>query len=206
MKSFTIAALFICSAAVATAQQQDLNKYLATAKTSYSANKLEDAHFALQQAMVEVDILTGKKVLQMIPVALDTMHANTKNDNVYANTGFIGATIHREWGGMDGQQGSQSAQLDIINNSPLIGTLNTFLNAPIIGGMMNSEKSKSIKIQGYKARLNNNGENTSGPSEYELQIPLNTALVTFKVNGATQDQVMKYANSLPLQQIAKLIQ
>src|SRR4051794_7425083 len=206
MKSFIIAVLFICSAAVATAQQQDLNKYLATAKTSYSSNKLEDAHFALQQAMVEVDILTGKKVLQMLPTTLDTMQANMKSDNVYANSGFIGATIHREWGGMNGQQGSQSAQLDIINNSPLISTLNTFLNAPIIGGMMNSEKSKSIKVQGYKARLTNDGENTSGPSEYELQIPLSTALVTFKVNNATQDQVIKYANSLPLQQITKLIQ
>src|SRR3954451_4270566 len=203
MKSLITAILFICSAAFATAQQQDLNKYLATAKTSYSSNKLEDAHFALQQAMVEVDILTGKKVLTMLPSALDTMHANIKNDNVYANSGFIGATIHREWGGMNEQQSSQSAQLDIINNSPLIGTLTAFLNTPIIGGMMNSEKSRSIKIQGYKARLNNNGESTTGPSEYELEIPLSTALVTFKVNNATQDEVMKYANSLPLQQIAK---
>lgn len=206
MKSFIIAVILVSSAAVATAQQQDLSKYLATAKSSYSANKLEDAHFALQQAIAEVDILTGKKVLQMLPATLDTMHANTKSDNVYANSGFIGATIHRQWGSMDGQQGSQSAELDIINNSPLIGTLTAFLNTPIIGGMMNSEKSKAVKIQGYKGRLNNDGESTTGPSEYSLQIPLNTALVTFKVTGATQDQVMKYANSLPLQQIAKLIQ
>ena len=206
MKPLIIAILFICSAAVATAQQQDLNKYLATAKTSYSSNKLEDAHFALQQAMVEVDILTGKKVLLMLPATLDSMSANMKSDNVYANSGFIGATIHREWGVPNGQQGSQSAQLDIINNSPLISTLSAFLNAPLIGGMMNSEKSKSIKVQGYKARLTNDGENTSGPSVYELQIPLSTALVTFKVNNATQDQVIKYANSLPLQQITKLIQ
>src|SRR3954469_16161621 len=157
MKSFIIAALLICNAAVATAQQQDLSKYLATAKTSYSSNKLEDAHFALQQAMVEVDILTGKKVIQMLPTALDTLHANTKSDNVYANSGFIGATIHREWGGMNGQQGSQSAELDIISNSPMISTLNAFLNAPLIGGMMNSDKSKSIKVQGYKARITNDG-------------------------------------------------
>ena len=154
MKSFIIAVLFICSAAVATANNKTLINTWLPPKLLIAANKLEDAHFALQQAMVEVDILTGKKVLQMLPSSLDTMHANMKSDNVYANSGFIGATIHREWGGMNGQQGAQSAQLDIINNSPLIGTLNAFLNAPIIGGMMNSEKSKSIKIQGYKARLN----------------------------------------------------
>ena len=199
MKSLMIAALLIGNAFIAVAQQ-DLGKYLATAKSSYNANKLEDAHFALQQAIAELDILTGKKVLEMLPPALDSMKANTKEDKVYANVGFLGATIHRAWGS------AQGAELDIINNSPLITTLNTFLNTPFIGGMMNSEKSKSVKVQGYKARLNNNGENTSGPSEYELQIPLSTALVTFKVNGATQDQVLKYANSLPLQEIAKLIQ
>ncbi len=201
MKSFIIVMLLAGSTLFATAQQ-DLSKYLATAKASYSANKLEDAHFALQQAIVEVDILTGKKVLELLPATLDTMKANTKEDNVYANTGFIGATMHRTWG----EGGTQSAELDIINNSPLMATLNTFLNMPLIGGMMNSEKSKSVKIQGYKARLNNNGENTSGPSDYELQVPLNTALVTFRVKGASQDQVLKYANALPLQQIAKLIQ
>src|SRR3954453_4661997 len=108
MKSFIIAILFICSAAIATAQQQDLNKYLATAKSSYSSNKLEDAHFALQQAMVEVDILTGKKVIQMLPTALDAMHANTKSDNVCAHSGFIGAAILREGGPLTRQLGSQS--------------------------------------------------------------------------------------------------
>jgi hypothetical protein len=201
MKSFIIAVIFVCSAAAASAQQ-DLSKYLATARSSYNANNLEDAHFALQQAIAEVDILTGKKVLQILPSTIDSMSADTKQDNVYANSGFIGATIHREWA----HGATKNAQLDIINNSPLIGTLTAFLNTPIIGGMMNSEKSRSVKIQGYKARLNNNGESTTGPSEYDLEIPLNTALVTFKVIGATQDEVIKYANSLPLQQITKLIQ
>jgi hypothetical protein len=198
--------LFLVSSAVIATAQENLSKYLSTAKSSYSANKLEDAHFALQQAMVEVDILTGKKVLELLPPALETMKANTKNDNVYANSGFLGATIHRGWGDTEGQAGAQSAELDIINNSPLISTLSSFLNAPLIGGMMNSEKSKTVKIQGYKGRLNNDGESTSGPSEFSLQIPLNTALVTLKVTGATEAQVMKYANALPLQQIAKLIQ
>src|SRR5690349_16413595 len=111
MKTFIIAILFMCSAMFATAQQ-DLGKYLASAKSSYSANKLEDAHFALQQAIVEVDILIGKEVLKLLPSNLDTMAANTKDDNVYANAGFIGATIHRAWGQ---QGGAQTAEIDIIN-------------------------------------------------------------------------------------------
>src|SRR5690349_25076574 len=108
MKTFIIAVLILCSALFASAQQ-DLGKYLATAKFSYSSNKLEDAHFALQQAIVEVDILIGKEVLKLLPSALDAMAANTKDDNVYANAGFIGATIHRGWGQ---QGGTQTAEID----------------------------------------------------------------------------------------------
>lgn len=199
MKQILLIVLCFCSVAAATSQ--DLGKHLATAKTAYSANKLEEAHFALKQAIAEVDILTGKKVLQLLPASLEGMPANSKDDNVYANAGFIGATIHRSWG-----QGEQTASLDIINNSPLISTLNTFLNAPLIGGLMNSDKMKTIKVQGYKARLSNDGESTSGPSQYSLQIPLHTALLTFNAHGATEAQMLKYANTLPLQDIAKLIQ
>lgn len=205
MKACMLLIAGMCLAAATTAQQ-DLSKHLATAKASYNDNKLEAAHFALQQAMVEVDILTGKKVIALLPETLDTMKANKQDDNVYANSGFIGATIHRSWGRKEQSEGSQSANLDIINNSPLINTLTAFLNTPLLGNLMNSEKSKAIKVQGYKGRLNNDGESTSGPSNYSLQIPLNTALVTFTVQGATEAQVLKYAGMLPLQDIAKLIQ
>ncbi len=183
------------------AEAQDFNKEIATARTSYTANKLEDAHFALQQALSEIDIITGKQVLKLLPSQLGTMNANTKDDNVFSNVGFVGATIHRTWG-----QGTQTANLDIIDNSPLITTLNAFLNMPF-GGMMNSSTSKMEKVQGYKGRLNTDGAGSvAGTSNYTLQIPLNTALITFTINNTTDTQVLAFANSLPLAQIAKLIQ
>jgi len=39
-----------------------------------------------------------------------------------------------------------------------------------------------------------------------LQIPLGSALITFKVNDCTDAQIQNMANNIPLQQIAKLIQ
>ncbi|MGL6266475.1 MAG: hypothetical protein ACRC2O_01065, partial [Chitinophagaceae bacterium] len=47
--------------------QQDFEKRLAEAKTAYAANKLDDARFAMQQMMQELDILTGKEVLKLLP-------------------------------------------------------------------------------------------------------------------------------------------
>src|SRR5438552_13668424 len=102
------------------ALSQNFTTDIATAKTAYSAGKLEDAHFALQQAMQEIDIIIGKEVLGLLPAKMDTLTANTKNDNVTSNVGFMGSTIHRSYGQND------EVDLSIIGNSPLITTLNAF--------------------------------------------------------------------------------
>jgi hypothetical protein len=199
MKKFIILSIFLYIAS--TTHAQTYSSYLATAQTAYTSGKLDDAQFALQQAIAEIDILTGKKVLTILPAQMGTMTVNTKDDNVFANVGFVGATIHRTWG-----QGTATADLEIIDNSPMISTLNTFLNMPF-GGMMNSSTSKMEKVQGYKGRLNTDGAGTvAGTSNYTLQIPLNTALITFSVKNTTDAQILSLANSLPLAQIAKLIQ
>ncbi len=79
---------------------QNFTTDIATAKTSYSSGKLErDAHFALQQAMQEIDIIIGKQVISLLPAKMDNFAANTKDDNVMSNVaGFMGSTIHRSWG------------------------------------------------------------------------------------------------------------
>ena len=43
-------------------------------------------------------------------------------------------------------------------------------------------------------------------NSYELQIPLGSALITFKVDDCTDTQILNFADTIPLQQIAKLIQ
>lgn len=199
MKKLFISVCFLALATISFAQE-DFKTYMATAKTSYATGKLEDAHFALQQAMQELDIIIGKEVLKLLPAKLDSLSMNPKDDHVTANAGFVGATIHRSYGAQN------NAQVEIINNSPLIGTLNTFLNSALLGGMMRDENTKVVKVQGYKARLEKQGDNENGKPNYNLQIPFNSALMTVTVNGASESEVLAMANTMPLQNIAKLIQ
>ena len=180
---------------------QDFAKAMTTAKSAYNAGKLEETHFALQQAMQEVDLIIGKEVLKLLPPKMDTLANNSKDDNVSSNIGFVGATIHRSYG-----KGDRKADLTIISNSPLVAMMNTFLNTPMLGGLMNDGKTKTIKVQGYKARLEKQEGSVEGKTDYELQIPLGSALITFKVNDCTDSQIENMANNIPLQQIAKLIQ
>jgi len=180
---------------------QDFAKDMTTAKTSYDAGKLEETHFALQQAMQEIDLIVGKEVLKLLPPKMDSLTINTKYDNVSANAGFIGTTIHRLYG-----QYTKKADLTIIGNSPMVSMLNTVLNTPMLGGMAGDANTKTVKVHGYKARLEKKPGSADDKNDYELQVPLGSALITFAVDDCTDTEIMAMANTIPLPQIAKLIQ
>ena len=184
-----------------TAFAQDFAKAIATAKTAYSAGKLEDAHFALQQAMQEVDLTIGKEVLALLPPKVDDMDISAKDDNVSSNVGYAGATIRRLY-----QKNGRRSEIEIISNSPLVAMMNTTLNNPMLGGLMNDSNTKTVKVQGYKGKLEKQSGSTSDKNSYELQIPLGSALITFKVADCTDSQIMDFANTIPLLKIAKLIE
>ena len=191
---------FLFMAIAANGFSQNFSTDIFTAKTAYASGKLDDAHFALLQAMQEIDLIIGKKVIAMLPQKMDTYTVNTKDDNVTSNAGFIGTTIHRSYGQND------AVDLSIIGNSPLVGTLNTLLNTPLIGGMMSRNgDNKIIKVQGYKGQLQKT-ENSDGKTDYTIQIPLGSSLVTFTAKNTTDSQITTWANSIPLADIAKLIQ
>lgn len=71
--------------------------------------------------------------------------------------------------------------------------------------MSKSGGNKMIKIQGYKGQLTRD-ESTTGQTNYTAQIPVGSSLITFTAKNATEEQITAWLNTLPIQQIAKLIQ
>ena len=197
MKKYSIFILILFCAISSNAQ--DFAKQIADAKTSYTSGNLADAHFSLEQAIQEIDMIVGKEVLKLLPEKMNDIAAVTSDDQVSANVGFVGATVHRGYG-------TTGSQIEIISNSPLIGSLNAFLNMPLMGGLMRNSTTKIIKIQGYKSRLEKQGDNTNGKPNYQLQIPFKSALITLTANGMEEGQVTTFANSIPLDKIQALIQ
>ena len=191
---FIIAIFTACSQLYA----QEFAKQLTEAKTAYAGGKLDDARFAMQQMLQEIDIITGKEVLKMLPQKMGDKAVNTKEDNVSGSSGFFGVVIHREYGTVD----STNVEVEIVSNSPMIASINALLSLPFVG---NSGDQKVIKINGYKALV----QKTTGSydrTDYELQLPLNSSLITLKAPGASQDDVIKMANTLPIADIAKMLQ
>jgi len=195
MKKLTILTLIFLSAF--TVKAQEFNKQLAEARTAYAAGKLDDSRFAMQQMLQDLDMITGKEILKILPAKMQDQNVNTANDNVTGASGFVGVVIHRDYGTPD-----KNITLEVISNSPLIAGINTILSLPLIG---NTGDNKVIRINGYKALV----QKTSGDNnrtDYEIQLPMNTTMITLKAPGYTQDQVIAMANTLPVAQIAKLVQ
>ena len=180
-------------------RSQDFTKDLSAAKASYASGKLADAHFSLEQAIQELDMIVGKEILEILPKDCNGIPAVENMDQVAANVGFVGATVHRQYG----QNGSQ---VEIISNSPMIATLNSFLNMPLLGGMMRNSTTKVVKVNGYKSRLEKDGQNADGSSNYTLQIPLKSALITITAKGTDESKILSFANTISIDKIAALIQ
>ena len=191
--------LLLCVACVlyaSTHAQQDFNKGLADARAAYTAGKLDDSRFAMQQMLQELDIITGKEIMKVLPAKMQDQNMNTASDNVSGSSSFVGVVVHRDYG-----QENKKVDVEIISNSPMITSINALLAMPLIGNMGDN---KVIKVGGYKALVQKSSNGSS--FDYDIQLPLNATLITLKAPGYTQEQVVQMAGSLPIAQIAKIVQ
>ena len=197
MKKLTILIVALLPLA---AYAQDFNKDLASARTAYSGGKLEDARFAMQQMLNDIDVLVGKEIIKILPAKMDALVSNPKEDQVTANTGIAGAQVQRTYG-----TGTKNATVDIMSNSPLIGSVNAILSIPFVGNSGDGTQ-KVVKVQGYKGILQKSTDTETNKENFTLQVPLSSALLTFTVNESNEADVLRLANTIPVTQIAKMVQ
>jgi hypothetical protein len=195
-----ILSFFLAASIATTLSAQDFNKNLASARSSYSGGNLEDARFAMQQMLNDIDILIGKELIKLLPAKMDALAANTKTDNVSTATGFTGVVVHRDYG-----TDPKTAVLDIMSNSPLIASINAILSIPFIGNSGDGTQ-KVVKIQGYKGVLQKSVDSETNKTNYTLQLPLNSSLITLTGNDTSEAEITRWANTIPMAQIAKMVQ
>ncbi|WHZ08473.1 MAG: hypothetical protein OJF59_002227 [Cytophagales bacterium] len=183
---------------------QDFNKNLSAARSSYSSGNLTDARFEMEQMLSDLDRIIGKEILKLLPTTLNGLNYNAKDDNVTGSSGNIaaGLYVHRSYG----TDATKDANIEIINNSPLITSINAILSTPILGSMMRNENQSVVRVQGYKSLLNKNTNSETGKTSYQLQIPMNNTLLTINMDDTTEDKITNAANQLPLQKIVQIAQ
>lgn len=194
--SMILAALCITSGLMA----QEFDKNLGTARSAYTSGNLQDARFAMEQMLRDLDVVIGREILKMLPAKLGVLSADEKQDNL-SGSAALGVYVDRVYGAEP-----KTARIEIINNSPLLSGINAILTMPVLGGMMTNENQKTVKVQGYKALLNKNVETESQKINWELQIPINNTLFSVKGYDCSESDVLQWAGSLPLQKISQMAQ
>lgn len=192
--------LTLLLAAVSTATFAQFDTHMASAKAEYNKGNLEASRFAMQQMMTELDIQIGKEILTMLPLKFDALAANTKNDNVTANTGITGCLIHRDYG-----TEVKDARIEIMSNSPLVASINAILAIPFMGNSGDGTQ-KVVKVAGYKSILQKSVDTETNKENYTLQIPLSSTLLTLYADDSNEAEILKWANTIPVDKIAKMVQ
>ena len=170
----------------------DVKENLSTAESSFKNGNYGDTRYAVQQAMLGVELEIGRNILKSLPAAIAGLNRNEAADQVTSTGwGWAGLTIHREY-----QQGDKQFRITVANNAVWMQAINLYFNnggyAQQSGGQQNW---KQIKVKGYRAIIEY--DQSSG---YKLSIPLGqtSLLVMEGVNFATEQDMTKAANDIDI--------
>jgi hypothetical protein len=122
-----------------------------------------------------------------------------------ATSGFIGTSIHREYGATQ----QNKVEVDLITNSPMVASVNAWLNNPM---MANMGGRKAMKVDGYKGsytyevrdETDNSGNQVKKPYA-EMQIPVFSSLITVRCSNMNEDAFVKMLNTIPVSKIAEMV-
>ena len=189
------------------AQDPDIEGNLATAKSAYNSGNYEEARFTLQQTLSDLNQIIGEEIQKLLPEEMGGLPAYQEADEMISNTGAgMGIVVNRTYQNPD--QPDKSVEVSIVDHSPMIAMVNTFLSSPMLSGlMMASSGQKAVKIKGYKGMLEKNVDEESQIISYTINVPFGDSLLTIETNSFdSEKEVIAMSNTIPLDQIVKLVQ
>lgn len=177
----------------------DVKQNLTDAESSYKAKSYGEARYAVQQAMLGVELEIGQEILKSLPETVSSLPAQKDQDEV-ASTGWgwVGLTIKRQY-----LKDDKELTAFVANNAAWMTALNLYLTnggyAQSTGGQQNW---KQTKVKGYRAVIEY--DESSG---YKLSVPVGqSSLVVWEaVNFASEQEVMTAANAFDIDGIKKML-
>jgi len=177
----------------------NVKEHLGAAEASFGGGKYSEARYAVQQAMLGVELEIGQSILKSLPQAIGDLKYEPSADQVTSTGwGWAGLTIYREYNKDD-----QQLRFAIANNSAWMQVVSLYFSnvgyAQSTGGQQNW---KQTKVHGLRAVIEYDSN-----SGYKLSVPLGqTSLLIYEgVNFANEAAFMKAAEQIDVAAIkAKL--
>lgn len=177
----------------------DVKQNLADAESAYKTGSYGEARYAVQQAMLGVELEIGQKVLKSLPETVNTLPKQAEADQVTSTGwGWAGLTIQREY-----LKDDKQLRTTIANNSVWMSAVNSYMASGGYAQQTNGQQNwKQTKVKGYRAII----EYNEG-SGYKLSIPLgqSSLIILEGVNFASEQEMMNAANAFDIDGIKKLL-
>lgn len=177
----------------------DVNQNLADAESAYKSGTYGEARYAVQQAMLGVEMEIGQKVLKSLPETVTGLPMITEADQVTSTGyGWAGLTIVREY-----RTDEKELKTTVANNSAWMSAINMYLAnggySQTTGGQQNW---KQTKVKGHKAIIEYD-ESTG----YKLSVPLGqSSLIVWEgINYASEQEMMSAANAFDISGIKNML-
>jgi hypothetical protein len=177
----------------------DVKANLTDAETAFKATSYGEARYAVQQAMLGVELEIGNKVLKSLPETVSSLPYEKETDQVTSTGwGWAGLTIQRNY-----QKDDKQLRTMIANNSAWMSAVNMYLaNGGYAQSTGGEQNWKQTKVKGHRAVIEYNES-----SGYKLSVPLGqTSLIVWEaVNFASEQEVMSAANAFDIDGIIKTL-
>lgn len=178
----------------------DVQQNITDAQSSFKSGSYGDARYAIQQAMLGVEMEIGEKVLKSLPESISGLAKDPSADQVTSTGyGWVGLTIQREYN----DNNDKEFRITVANNAMWMSALNMYLAGGGYSQTTGGEQNwKQTKLKGNRAII----EYNEG-SGYKLSVPIGqSSLIVFEgVNFATEPDMMKAAETVDVDGIKKML-
>jgi hypothetical protein len=182
-----------------TSTPPDVKQNLTDGETAYKSGKYGEARYAIQQAMLGVELEIGNKILKSLPEAISGLAKDASADQVTSTGyGWAGLTIVRKYLNNNGKE----FRVTVANSAMMMAGVNAYLNSGYAQTNGGQQNWKQTKFKGNRAIIEFD-QNTG----YKLSVPLGqSSMVMFEaVSFATENEVMSAANAVDVDTIKKML-
>ncbi len=124
----------------------DVNANISDASRFYDSKQYGESRFAIQQAIVGIEVEIGHKVLDALPGTVQGMGFSQDDDQVVSTgMGFVGLLISRRY-----EEGGNFIATQIANNAAMVSAANLYISNPAYASQGDTNV-KVVRVNGERA-------------------------------------------------------
>lgn len=176
----------------------DVLQKIDEAEKANASGNYSEARYAIQQALLGIEIQLGKQILLSLPDEVAGLHKDTTEDRVTSNRwGWANLMINRTY-----QKDDKQLSVLIGNNSLYAGLTDIYFAGNYAQSNGNTQNFKQIKVKDNKAIIKFDEH-----EGYTLLVHLGqSGMVTFQaINFANEQEVMNAVNTFDIDAIKRML-